>query len=277
MSTAKRILAEAMIQAANRVNHYQTAVMERVRPVFYGAYGKDHVFDIQSDDFRFSMSFQNIELGSTIVQRIEARREPETVAVIKTIVEKGDRVLELGGAYGYFTSIMALCTGETGKVLSVEGIPENYRILKANIERNNLHWVQVHNVFLTAEGEGTLEFDATTETFEEAFANRGKANGASKGKISVPSVKLSKLLAENDFAPNRIFMDIEGFEVPVFEDLVASGVLAKHRPTILFETHETLYEPGRGLDYIKDMLRKSGYYFRGLSGNLMCHPEKPRA
>lgn len=277
MSKPTEKLAELAIHAANRYTYYHTALLERFRERLYTPFPKERVFDIQSDDFRFKLNFQDYPLDWAIVQRIEARREPETVAAIKALVQKGDQVLEIGGAYGYFTTIMALCTGETGRVVSIEGTPNNFKILKGNIERNDLHWVELHNVFLTESGEGTVDFDIDERHCYGAMdrLNNGAANGHGiQKKVSVSAVQLSKLLKDIEFGPNHIFIDLEGFEVVVFEDLVRTGVLQKYRPTILFETHEMFYKPARGLDYIKELLGSCGYYFRGLSGNIMCHPTK---
>lgn len=272
MRNSAKNVSNLLIHAADRYQHYHGAVLERVRSRLYRPYEENHVFEIQSDDFHFQMSFLDYPLDPAIVQRIEARREPETVAVIKALVRRGDRVLELGGAYGYFTSIMALCTGSEGRVVSIEGTPNNFRILKGNIERNGFRQVDLHNVFLTESGEGSVDFDDEERDFYSAKERMGGANGAApRRKVSVPAVRLSSLLSKINYKPQRLFVDLEGFEVAVFEDLKRAGVLESCRPSILFETHEPLYAPGKGLDYIRDLLSSCGYYCRGLSGNWMCH------
>ena len=102
--------------------------MGKFREVKYSKYKQNHIFDIVVDDMSFHMTFLDYDLYPEIIARIEGRREPETTATIKSLVRRGGKVLELGGCYGYFTILMAKCTGPGGKIVSIEGTPNNYRI-----------------------------------------------------------------------------------------------------------------------------------------------------
>lgn len=269
-------------QALSRYRHLHERVVERVKDRVYGLYEPDHVFDISVDDMHFQMSFGNMPIAATIVERIEGRREPETIAAIKAMVRPGARVLELGGAFGYFTTVMAKCAGAEGRVVSVEGTPSNFRILEKNLRRNGLDNVSAHMFFISAAKEGALTFyENARDEFEGAVERLTRGtDGGGDGKgtpVEVPLRRLSKFLQELDFVPTNIFMDIEGFEVDVFEDLGAEW-LRKHRPAILFETHSHLY-PGlypagdRHLDWIKELLADAGYVTRLSAGNLVCLPK----
>ena len=98
------------------------------------------------DDFKFKLTFLDYELNNAINQRIEGKREPSTVSAIRSLVKKNNNVLEIGSCYGYFTNIMAQCVGKNGKVVGIEGLPNNYKILKKNIKINNLKNVFVYNL-----------------------------------------------------------------------------------------------------------------------------------
>src|SRR6267143_348058 len=115
----------------------------------YAKFGPDHIFDIKVDDLSIKLTFLDRPIGNAMVERIQGRREPTTVTAIRALVKPGSKVLELGGCYGYFTYIMASCAGPEGKVVSIEGTPNNYRILQRNIELNNLKNVAVYNLFIT--------------------------------------------------------------------------------------------------------------------------------
>ena len=90
-------------------------------------------------------------------------------------------------------------------------------------------------------------------------------------KVAVPSVQLSSFLSEVNFIPDHIFMDIEGFEVDVFEDF-SQGYLNRNRPTIVFEIHEDAYATGKDLNFIMDILKANNYYYRLDKDNLICLP-----
>lgn len=51
-------------------------------------------------------------------------------------ITPGQTIVELGAYLGHFTMFMAGQVGETGRVLAVEFIPENFRVLKRNLEAN---------------------------------------------------------------------------------------------------------------------------------------------
>lgn len=56
--------------------------------------------------------------------------------VIKKLVKKGDTVLDLGANIGYWTCLFADLVGETGRVFAFEPSPDNFQMLKKNIEMN---------------------------------------------------------------------------------------------------------------------------------------------
>ena len=96
----------------------------------------------------------NDEYVVDLNERIDGIREPSTISIINSTVKNRSNVLELGGCYGYFTAIMAKCVGKSGKVVSIEGTPNNFKILSKNVEINNLNNVELHQVFLRADEKG---------------------------------------------------------------------------------------------------------------------------
>ena len=56
--------------------------------------------------------------------------------VIKKLVKKGDTVLDLGANIGYWTCLFADLVGETGRVFAFEPSPDNFKMLKKNVELN---------------------------------------------------------------------------------------------------------------------------------------------
>lgn len=230
------------------------------------------VFDIRvSRDMSFKMSFGDYKLDSAIVERIEGRREPATVATIKALVKKGSKVLEIGGCYGYFTAIMALCVGTDGAVVSLEGTPRNFSILKNNIKLNNFTNVDVYNVFVAADTDKVYFKEGENNPYA-AIKRIGRSYAGSRDMMDVPCVQLSSFLESIGFLPDYIFMDIEGFEIDVFEDF-SGKYFQQTRPTIVLEIHESLYRPGRDLPFIQRILEQYQYDYRYMGGNLLCFPE----
>lgn len=229
------------------------------------------IYKVAVDDVQFEMGFANYPIGRTILERIEGVREPETTSIIKSVLRPGDRVLELGGCYGYFTMLMADSVGATGKVISIEGMPNNFAILKSNIERNAQDNVVCHNCFIGSDGD-TIAFDVSDTSPYRAiseYERQTEAPSASDNTVQVPCVHLDAFLAEQGFEATHIFMDIEGFEVTAIEQL-SESYLAAHSPIIVFEHHEHFYGEGRGLAYLRGLLKANGYTTRHVYDNIVA-------
>ena len=67
--------------------------------------------------------------------------------IVKNQIKESDIVIDIGAHIGYFSLIFAKLVGNNGKVFSFEPEPENYKILKKNIEINNYQ-----NVILEQKG-----------------------------------------------------------------------------------------------------------------------------
>ena len=72
----------------------------------------------------------SIGYGATISQ-------PTTVAIMLEKLESrpGDRILEIGSGSGYMTALLAEIVGETGKVFSIEYIPELKGLAEFNLRK----------------------------------------------------------------------------------------------------------------------------------------------
>lgn len=204
-------------------------------------------FKIRVDDDFFEMSFLQEKIGKAILERIEGVRETETTSIIKGILRPGNRVLEIGGCYGYFTMLMENAVAPNGKVVSIEGVASNFEILKHNIKLNGCKNIDCYNYFI---GNN-----------ENEYKNQ-----------SVDCINIAQFLNKIEFEPTHIFMDIEGFEVDAIEQL-CENYLKTHSPTLVFEHHEVVYLPEKGLKYIREMLKKKGYVVRKVYGNIVAFKE----
>ena len=236
----------------------------------------NYIYNIKVDDFKFRLTFLDNKLNKAICQRIEGIREPTTVTAIKSLVKKGNKVLELGSCYGYFTSIMSLCTENKGKVVAIEGLPNNYKILKKNIQLNKFKNVFAYNYFLSNNPKSEfIYFDKLTDNpyggIKNYLSNKKNSFDIKKNNC-VKVIRLSNFLNKIKFHPDNIFMDIEGFEIDVLEDLCKNYLRKKRCPTIVFEIHRTFYKKKKNLNHIKSILR-SRYNYREDSGNLICIPK----
>lgn len=227
-------------------------------------------YKINVDDVSMVLDFGNIPITKPIWQRIEGIREPETTAIIRSLLREGDKVLELGSAFGYFTILMATSVGTSGTVLSIEGLPEYFKILMRNIERNKATNVELMNAFVGSNADFIdFEPEATSPYNSINDYKSGKAAINTGNKISVECIDLQEILNEKNYHPTHIFMDIEGFEVEALEQL-SNAYLREHDPVIVFEHHEQFYDEEKGINYIKSLLETCGYTTRKIYDNIIA-------
>jgi FkbM family methyltransferase len=228
-------------------------------------------FIINVDDDKFIMSFLDYEIGGTIQQRIEGVREPETTAIIKCLLRPGDKVLQIGGCYGYFAMLMANAVTSSGKVVSIEGLPNNFKILKNNINLNKCKNIDLYNYFIANKSNKIIfgKTDRHPYFGIEKFKKNLSHEFTTKETVSVDCINIPNFLDKIQFKPTHIFMDIEGFEVDAVEQL-CDKYLEINSPTLVFEHHDYFYENGKGIEYMRNLLISKKYIVRKVYGNLIA-------
>lgn len=62
--------------------------------------------------------------------------EPFTTKFVQSIVKRGEVVLDIGANIGYYTLLFAKLVGQDGKVYAFEPHPQNFSLLRRNVEYN---------------------------------------------------------------------------------------------------------------------------------------------
>ena len=221
-----------------------------------------------------------ISWGKTVVQRRFGLFEPWTFETLRTVVEPGMRVVELGACYGEFTIQLSRLVGAEGRVYSFEPFPKYFAILKRNVELNNLRNVILFN---QAAGEGSIgEVSFDSEAIHpyasldqisglDYSARGGSLDPQTRPTTKVPTVRLKSFLEQEGIEMDLLFMDIEGCEIPVLKDL-EEILCSQRKPVIYLETHEMFYRPG-DFDWMRTLLERSGYSTKTIDQrHLLCLP-----
>ena len=136
--------------------------------------------------------------------------EPLATELVKQIVFSGDHVLDVGANIGYYTILLSDLVGETGQVHACEPEELNLRILRENVEQNQLKNVQILDYALG-------DFDGQSEI--HVFpGNRGMNRLWNTHHTETDSIQIIRVFrAENttelqDAALDFVKLDVEGFE-----------------------------------------------------------------
>ncbi len=154
--------------------------------------------------------------------------EPDVSAVIQRHLRKGDRFVDCGASFGFFSALAGSIVGAEGSVVSFEPGPQNQSLLLLNLMANHVLTAEVHQVALS-DRVGILRY------------GRSGANGAISDFDGDPSqlgtydlVRSTTL--DSVIGDRRVDMmkvDVEGAEGRVFRG--AEQVLKRCTPTLVFE------------------------------------------
>lgn len=146
--------------------------------------------------------------------------ERHEINAAQALIEKGDRILELGTGMGVVTALLSRATGPRGRVLSFEANPHLIAPAAELFRRNSVTNVDaVHGVLVPEEG-GTRRFH-----FAEYFPEGSLRMPNSKlGEIEVPAFNLTEVLS--NFRPDILICDIEGAEADLIPAFDVTGLRA---------------------------------------------------
>ncbi len=187
--------------------------------------------------------------------------EPYVCYGLPKEIRPGDKVLELGSCLGYFSIALAELVGDQGKVAGLEPCQNYFSHLRRVWSKNRRYRnrLQFLNLAAGAKDE-TFCFDST-KTHYEMLSEINSIEYACDGNQSrVPeemqmrTAPLEQIIAKIGFMPDVIFMDIEGGELEVFDQMIQLGI----RPKVIFEHHVAFYGQQR-FDRVLQRLRDYGY------------------
>jgi len=159
---------------------------------------------------------------------------------------KGDVVVDIGSHIGKYTIEAAAAVGEEGKVIAVEPLLTNFKILRKNISLNKLSNVAVFNL-AAWHSNCELEFYIGTSS-----ALGGAMKDFGLGKIKVEGTKMDTLLNRlNIKSVDWIKIDVEGAEYEVLLGL--EETLRNSKPRLLIEVFL------KNLNSVRNLLGRIGY------------------
>lgn len=185
--------------------------------------------------------------------------EPELKRVFKSMIKKGDSVLDIGANIGFHTLYFAELTGMKGFVTAFEPVPHNYKALNMNIKINNYSNIKTHNIALSNKDE-RIYIKADIQSTNPGAYNLFEQNG----DISIMCVIGDAVIGSQkvDF----IKIDVEGYESFVLDGLLE--IIKKNKPKIIFEYDQHYHQKtGRSADYIFSLLVSVGYHFKYIHRN----------
>ena len=206
--------------------------------------------------------------------------EPHVEKLIRKIIKPGDQVIDCGANIGYFTAILAECVGNTGKVLSIEGLTRVAQLLEKAKNENNWHQVMICPKLLSDTADEAYFLINTINMGVGCIVSPDEAKEKLKthpqAVIKMPTNRLDTIVTSNKFLERVDYIKID---VSGAEDLVLGGaqeILKRYKPMITLEFGPTRFrnhnnDPVSVLQKLYDM----GYRFDTIQN--ICNQPDPRA
>lgn len=173
----------------------------------------------------------------------------------------GDKFMDIGAHYGYFTLLAAEIVGAQGNVLAFEPSGKSFYLLKENT--NAAANISILNKAVS-NTKGILSFYEFENLYSEynaadvsQFENEAWYKAAKPQKVEVEALSIDHVTHDRSFTPSIIKIDVEGAENLVIEG--ATNLLKNHSPMLVME----YLEPKRKNETHKQAtisLRNLGYH-----------------
>jgi FkbM family methyltransferase len=210
---------------------------------------------------------------------IYGTREKLEVEILKTELEQGWTVLDIGANIGYYSLLEASLVGDKGKIYALEPEPRNLKLLAKNIELNNYSNI-VETYPLAVSDKSGL-----SKLYLSEFSNlhtmiKSNEDTISEHKseelrfIEVKTVKVDDFLKDKG-SINFIRMDIEGYECEAIDGIVKTLDDAPPPIKLLIEVHPYFYnENNRNFKLRLIKLKELGFKAKYIvSAGVACPPK----
>jgi FkbM family methyltransferase len=220
------------------------ALKARLNPLIASVGFKPHVISkrLEGVDCQFYLANPT---GAAWYGRQKDHRNIELAFARDHMLRPGMRVLEVGGHHGHDLIALSRWVGPTGRVISLEPVPENVAVIRKNIALNTLANAEV------------IAAAAAAHSGESRINPISNGAIAVDGGVTVASTTIDDLCRAQNFQPDYIKMDIEGFEI---DALLGAEETLRRRPALHVELHvHALPKYGRSVADFWDLIDTNAY------------------
>ena len=197
---------------------------------------------------------------------IGQKYEQETSGILKSLLQPGMTVVDVGAHVGCHALLAARLVGPQGKVIAFEASPENFSLLQKNVALNgyqNIECVQK----AVSNRSGTITFHLSLEGNDRNSIYDNSRTGRPGRAVTVPATTLDEFMASAGWPHvNLVKIDVEGAEPLVFEGM--SELLRRsHDVALIIEfAPACLRESGHNPEKVLRAIFDSGFDIEVLEG-----------
>jgi len=220
--------------------------------------GNNHVFthgcklEINPDDE--GLSAELLVYGS---------HEPTTTEFISNYLKKNMICVDIGANIGYYSTLYSKIVEKSGKVISIEPSPVNFKYLKNNMQLQNFNNFQLFNC-ACGEKQNIVKF-LLDKRANKCMVVEDDFSSDTSSIVTIPVRTLDDIVIECQIKNiDFIKMDVEGYEWHAIQGSLET--IKKFKPTIQIEIHFNRI----GMNITKKLL----IYFKNENYKIIYHDIK---
>ena len=185
-------------------------------------------------------------------------REEWAIGVMKDLLRPGQTVVDVGANIGFYVLLESLKVGPSGKVYAIEPVPDNYELLRRNVDLNRRGNIEMHRCAV-GDKPGRAQMHLSHLRNWHAMT----AVHATGRVIEVEVVTLDAFL-EGKPSPSLVRMDVEGYEYEILQGM--EETLERSTDLTLFiEIHPHIMGAERMRSMLQ-LLARHGYEIARIAG-----------
>lgn len=166
--------------------------------------------------------------------------EPQTTKLLLHFSKNAKNVIIAGAYFGDQAIPVACNIKDSGICHTFEPNKNNSDLIIENAKLNGLGNILINNLALWNKSNEKLVFKG-----EDALASTIAANEATENVLH--TITIDDYVSQNNITEvNLLMIDVEGSEIKVLEG--AEGILQRHKPVVVFETHSLYNDWSNGLE-----------------------------
>ena len=146
---------------------------------------------------------------------LKTSHEDYSADLLLNLSKDGMLFIDIGAHYGFYTLLVGI-EHENTRIIAFEPVPENYKILKKNLELNRLRNVEAYNLAISNKNE-IKQFNITEASDSCGFYQHRLTQTVKE--IEVQTVALDNFLKDVPKVTTVIKIDTEGHEISVLEGM----------------------------------------------------------
>ena len=241
--------------------------------LFSNVLGGSIVVSVNNISGRYEIDSRSHLLKEILIKK---EYEPHIVQRIKQNAPVNTDAINIGANIGFYSNLLAELINNDKKVLAIEPTPGAFKLLEANIKRNNnCNKIIAYNGIATdTPGLSTMNIIEGKEEYSSVgVISHFAVEKENVIEVGVQGDTIDNLVKKFNLQPGIIVMDVEGFEFHVLTGAIET--IRKFKPIIITElSDELLKNLNSNSLQIVELLEMNDYFIMDAENSKLSFPFK---